>query len=78
MLNEILKIAANVLDCKDACLTNDITVKFVVYAWTPSSHLTFIIFHVTVIVSNKLYVERSITIILPSMSFSAHYGLDVR
>ena len=32
MLNEILKIAANVLDCKDACLTNDITVKFVVYA----------------------------------------------
>ena len=31
MLNEILKIADDVLDCTDACLTNDITVKFVLY-----------------------------------------------
>ena len=70
MLNGILKITDDVLDCKDACLTNDITQRNICsFGVNSTEHPnTFIIFRVTVIVNNTFYTERSI---LPSRSISA-------
>ena len=51
MLSDILKIADDLLDCKDACLMNDITVSVFNSTEHPN---TFIIFRVTVAVNKKL------------------------
>ena len=77
MLNGILKIADDVLDCKDACLTNDITqCKIVVSAWTPLN-LLILLSYFALLLLWTIYSIQSDQF-CPLGQFLLHYELDFR